>query len=295
MPEGVTAVGGLCRNAEADERNKLRAGVGEVVYRVGGDGNGAEHRPYGKFAREQQKVHDNAHGADERSPRASHRAVLYVAAGFCKYLTEKLSHGILHIQPSAAVGCGSGLYRIEMHGKRSRRRDRRVFHLVGVCAAVLPGRTSAKSCKGTVKCALRVEADIVGYLRYRHFGVAQQAARLRNAQRIDVIVEPDPELARKQVRNIIFVEVQLAFEHFERKVGCIVLRAVVHDLAYGARIAELYLVKGHHRQKLTEKRRKITALHLLTVFSLFVFTADSRQSFHEREKARHIAKALHNG
>ena len=58
------------------------------------------------------------------------------------------------------------------------------------------------------------------------------------------------------MRNIIFVEVQLAFEHFERKVGCIVLRAVIHDLAHGARIAELYLVKGHHRQKLTEKRRE---------------------------------------
>ena len=82
---------------------------------------------------------------------------------------------------------------------------------------------------------------------------------MRDSERVDIIVESDAELAREEMRDIIFAQMKLGFEHFKRKLLRKMLGAVADDLANCARIARSRRGKAHHRQKLAEKRQKTSA------------------------------------
>ena len=82
---------------------------------------------------------------------------------------------------------------------------------------------------------------------------------MRDAERVDVIIEADTELAREEMRDVVFAQMKLGFENLKRKLLGEMLGAVADNLADGSRVARSRRRKAHHRKKLAEKREKASA------------------------------------
>ena len=87
VTEGVTAVGGLCRDFKADERDNGCGGIREIVDGIRADGDGASERARNEFACKEQKVHDDAENRYDGAPCTAYGGMAVIF----KILDEKLS------------------------------------------------------------------------------------------------------------------------------------------------------------------------------------------------------------
>ena len=93
VAEGVVAVGGLGGHLEGDEGNDLTTRVGEVVHRVGLNGDGSEEQSHGEFSRGQQEIQDDAHRGHQGAVGATDGGGGDVAGGFDEEFDEEVCHG----------------------------------------------------------------------------------------------------------------------------------------------------------------------------------------------------------
>ena len=76
VPEGVFVVSRFGGQFEAQQRHHRRAGVGEVVDRVGHDGNTAGDQPYRQFCGKEPDVADDAHRAGQFAVAFPNRRII---------------------------------------------------------------------------------------------------------------------------------------------------------------------------------------------------------------------------
>lgn len=88
---GVFVVGGAGAQLEADEAHHAGGCVGQVVHRVGGDGDAAREGAGQKFAGAEQQVAENAHPARQIAVGGAHGGVGGVAAVLHKQPHERFS------------------------------------------------------------------------------------------------------------------------------------------------------------------------------------------------------------
>ena len=101
VTEGMLAVGRLCRDAEGDQRDDLRARVGKVVHGVGHDGDRARERAHEKLGDKEQKIEQNARNARQRSVAAAHTGLAHVFVILHKKAKQKIGHAIFPFSAGA--------------------------------------------------------------------------------------------------------------------------------------------------------------------------------------------------
>ena len=85
------------------------------------------------------------------------------------------------------------------------------------------------------------------------------AAGIRYPQGIDIIVKTNAEPVGKEMRDVIFADVQLFLEQFERQLTAEVACTVAHHALQCVGTPRPILSKRHHTEKLTEKCLQSTA------------------------------------
>ena len=65
--------------------------------------------------------------------------------------------------------------------------------------------------EGAIEGAQGIESNDLADVGHRIIAVKQITARLGNAQRIDIIIETHAKLSAEQMRNIVFVQMQLPY------------------------------------------------------------------------------------
>ena len=107
--------------------------------------------------------------------------------------------------------------------------------------------------EGAVEGAQGREADQLTDLGHTSAVMPQITAGIGNAEGIDIIVEPHIQLVAEQMGDIVFADVKLALQNFQRKLFGKVLRTVAYNGLERLRISLARLGQIHAMQKASEK------------------------------------------